>query len=114
VQTPTGVEYPATATSSAAARVSSSTRWAMRAGHSLVLLVNLLDAWEEVAVSGSRPNATSGPRHDLQAIRSENEGSVPSLMIRARAELRQFQQGRHAVRGYRSPRRVALQRRQAV
>ena len=39
---------------------------------------------------------------DLLAIRRDNEGSVRRLMDRARAELKQFQQGRQASRVYQS------------
>ena len=40
---------------------------------------------------------------NLQVIGKENEGSVRRLIARSRVELRQFQQGRQAVKGYRSP-----------
>ena len=55
----------------------------------------------------SRRNEAIGELiRNLQSIRNDNEGSVRRLMTRTRAELRQFQQGRQAIRGYRSPKVV--------
>ena len=58
---------------------------------------------DEVDPEVTRRNEAIGELiRNLQAIRKDNEDSVRRLMTRARAELRQFQQRRQAVRGYRS------------